>query len=223
MAIKTNRILCWTNFGTDFIKIVMLKESGTDSPYKALLQHIERRVSLNEEERSHISSAFSIRELLARQYLLAQGEVCRYESYVCNGFLRSFHVDSQGNEHTLHFAKEDWWISDLNSLIRQIPATRNIIALEKTVVLQIDIAKREELLLHVPKMERFWRILNEHASMAQDERILNNISLSGVERYQALLKKYPHIEQRLPQKHIASFLGMTPVFLSQIRKEIAKK
>ncbi len=75
---------------------------------------------------------------------------------------------------------------------------------------------------HIPKMERFWRILNEHASMAQDERILNNISMSGIERYQALLKKYPDIEQRRPQKHIASFLGMTPVFLSQIRKDIAK-
>ncbi len=197
--------------------------SDADNHAKAILQHIERRVSLNEEEKSHISSAFSIRELLTRQYLLAQGEICRHESYVSEGFLRSFHIDANGDEHTLHFAKEDWWITDLNSFIRQQPATRNIIALEKSVVLQIDIMKREELMHHVPKMERFWRILNEHASMAQDERILNNISMSGTERYQALLKKYPDIEQRLPQKHIASFLGMTPVFLSQIRKDIAQK
>jgi CRP-like cAMP-binding protein len=201
----------------------MINGSGTDNYFKTILQHIERRISLNEEEQRYIHSAFSIRSLLPRQYLLAQGEVCRYESYVCHGFLRSFHVDGSGDEHTLHFAQEDWWISDLNSFIRQVPASRNIIALEKTVVLQIDIEKREELLLRVPKMERFWRILNEHASMAQDERILNNISLSGVERYQALVKKYPDIEQRLPQKHIASFLGMTPVFLSQIRKELLKK
>jgi len=71
-------------------------------------------------------------------------------------------------------------------------------------------------------MERFWRILNERACMAQDQRILNNISLPGVERSVALLKTYPSIEQRLPQKHIAPFLGMTPVFLSQIRKELAR-
>jgi len=197
--------------------------SGTDNHFKAILQHIGRRVSLNEEESTYIASTFSIRELLPRQYLLAQGEICRYESYVSEGFLRSFYVDTNGDEHTLHFAKEDWWISDLTSFIRQQPATRNIIAVEKSVVLQIEIEKREALMQHVPKMERFWRILNEHASMAQDERILNNISMSGVERYQALLKKYPDIEQRLPQKHIASFLGMTPVFLSQIRKDIAKK
>lgn len=197
--------------------------SGTDNHFKAILQHIGRRVSLNEEESTYIASTFSIRELLPRQYLLAQGEICRYESYVSEGFLRSFYVDINGDEHTLHFAKEDWWISDLTSFIRQQPATRNIIALEKSVVLQIDIEKREALMQRIPKMERFWRILNEHASMAQDERILNNISMSGVERYQALLKKYPDIEQRLPQKHIASFLGMTPVFLSQIRKDIAKK
>ncbi len=201
----------------------MITAQGTDNHFQAILQHIGRRVSLNEEEGNYIASAFSIRELLPRQYLLAQGEICRYESYVSEGFLRSFHVDTNGDEHTLHFAKDDWWISDLTSFIRQQPATRNIIALEKSVVLQIDIEKREALMQHVPKMERFWRILNEHASMAQDERILNNISMSGIERYQALLKKYPDIEQRLPQKHIASFLGMTPVFLSQIRKDIAQK
>lgn len=200
-----------------------MEDPGTDDYFNAILQHIERRISLNEEEQRYIHSAFNLRSLLPRQYLLTQGEVCRHESYVCHGFLRSFHVDSSGDEHTLHFAQEDWWISDLNSFIRQVPASRNIVALEKTVVLQIDIEKREELLLRVPKMERFWRILNEHASAAQDERILNNISQSGVERYQALLKKYPDIEQRLPQKHIASFLGMTPVFLSQIRKELARK
>ncbi|WP_254088172.1 Crp/Fnr family transcriptional regulator [Dawidia soli] len=200
-----------------------MKESDMNNCFDAILQHIDRRISLSDGEKNHVRAAFSIRELLPRQYLLAQGEVCRYESYVCKGFLRSFHVDARGNEHTLHFALEDWWISDLNSFIRQKPASRNIIALEKTVVLQIDIEQREELLLLVPKMERFWRILNEHASMAQDERILNNISMPGAERYQALVKKYPDIEQRLPQKHIASFLGITPVFLSQIRKEIAKK
>lgn len=200
-----------------------MKALNTNDCYQALLQHFEQRIDLNGEEKDHICSQFRLRELLPRQYLLAQGEICRYESYVCTGFLRSFHVDGQGNEHTLHFAQEDWWISDLYSFLRQEPASRNIIAIEKSVVLQIDIQQREALMQRVPKTERFWRILNERASMAQDQRILNNISMSGMERYQALLEKYPHIEQRLPQKHIASFLGITPVFLSQIRKEMVKK
>lgn len=190
---------------------------------KPLLKHFEARIPLIDEEREYISRMFSFRELLPRQYLLAQGEICRYESYVCKGFLRSFYVDKIANEHTLHFAQEDWWISDLSSFLTQQPATRNIIALEKTVVLQIDLQQREDLMHKLPKMERFWRILNEKSSIAQDKRILNNISLSGAERYDILLKTYPQIEQRLPQKHIASYLGITPVFLSQIRKQIAKK
>jgi len=200
----------------------MKVQSSDANHYRSLLQHIASRVHLQPEEEAYICSVFRLRKLLPRQYLLAQGEICWYESYVCEGLLRSFHVDEKGNEHTLHFALEDWWISDLHSFLREEPARRNIISLERSVVLQIDLKHREELLHHIPKMERFWRILNESASMAQDRRIMDNISLSGIERYRALLKKYPHIEQRLPQKHIASFLGMTPVFLSQIRKEVIK-
>jgi CRP-like cAMP-binding protein len=164
-----------------------------------------------------------VRTILPRQYLLQQGDICRYESFVCSGFLRSFFIDGQGKEHTLHFAMEDWWISDLRSFVNQEPATRNIIAVESTVVLQIDLQQRNDLISQVPAFERFWRILNEQAVIAADSRILNDISLQGYERYEALTLKYPGIEQRLPQKHIASFLGITPVFLSQIRKEMVKR
>nr|WP_294870320.1 Crp/Fnr family transcriptional regulator [uncultured Pedobacter sp.] len=200
-----------------------MQEQSTKEYYNSLLRHIERRISLDSQEKDYICSVFKLRKLLPKQYLLAQGDLCRYESYVCEGLLRSFYVDSRGDEHTLHFALEDWWISDLSSFLKQQPASRNIITLEGSVLLQIDLESREKLIENIPKMERFWRILNESSSMAQDQRLLNSISMSGKERYLALLDLYPHIEQRLPQKHIASFLGVTPVFLSQIRKEIAKK
>src|SRR5688500_657370 len=102
--------------------------------FNSIFQHFEHRVSLDDDEKGYIYSLFSVRKLLPKQYLLAQGEICRYESYVCEGFLRSFHVDEKGNQHTLHFAKEDWWISDLNSFLKKAPASRNIIALEKSVL-----------------------------------------------------------------------------------------
>ncbi|WP_316634038.1 Crp/Fnr family transcriptional regulator [uncultured Flavobacterium sp.] len=191
--------------------------------FKSLLDHIGSRISLNAEEQEQVCAMFSPRVLLPRQYLLSQGDICHYETYVCKGFLRSFYVDKTGNEHTLQFAQEDWWISDLSSFLNQEPTIRNIVALEKTVLLQIDLQKRQQLMEKVPKMEKFWRILNEKACIAQEQRILNNISLSGAERYQLLLNTYPQIEQRLPQKHIASFLGITPVFLSQIRRQIIQK
>jgi CRP-like cAMP-binding protein len=205
-------------------KFISMNMPDADSSYfESLMQHIERRVELKDEEKNYIRSSFSVRKLLARQYLVAQGEVCRHESYVTEGFLRSFYVDSAGKEHTLHFAQEDWWITDLQSFLLGTPASRTIVAVEPCVVLQIDLKHREELIGNVPAMERFWRILNEKACIAQEQRILQNISMSGLERYQALLEKYPQIEQRLAQKYIASFLGMTPVFLSQIRKELAQK
>ena len=200
----------------------MISDKNTDACFNKILQHVEDRIQLTEPERQYFCSLLTVRNILPRQYLVQQGEICRYESYVCEGFLRSFYVDEQGNEHTLHFAMEDWWISDLNSFIKREPASRNIIALEKSVLLQIERQKREELMQKVPAFDRFWRILNENACMAQDQRILANISMSGADRYDALLKKYPTIEQRLPQKHIASYLGITPVFLSQIRKNNLK-
>jgi len=186
--------------------------------HQLILHHVQKRIRLSPEEQEHFCSFLTLRKLLPRQYLLQQGEICKYESYVCSGFLRSFYVDDKGDEHTLHFAMEDWWISDAGSFIHQVPSRINIIAQEATVVLQIDRKGMDQLFTEIPAFEKFWRILNQQAMIAQDQRILNAISMTGAERYEALIKKYPTLEQRLPQKHIASFLGITPVFLSQIRK-----
>ncbi|WP_315815522.1 cyclic nucleotide-binding domain-containing protein [Paraflavitalea speifideaquila] len=139
--------------------------------HSLLIKHIGKRVKLGPQQEEQLRDAFTSKEIPARQYLLQHGEVCRYESFVCEGLLRSFHVDGQGNEHTLHFAVEDWWITDLPSFLQQKPATRNIVAMEPVQVLQVSYRRREEL-LQDPVFERFWRILNERASAAQEERIL---------------------------------------------------
>lgn len=196
--------------------------SDASNYYEMILDHLTARITLTEEEQQRFCDALTIRRILPKQYLLQQGDICRQESYVCKGFLRSFYVDDQGDEHTLHFAMEDWWITDLRSLIRQEAATRSIVAMEPVTVLQIEKHKRDALLQEIPALERFWRILNENACAAQDERILDNIAITGAERYARLLKKYPAIDQRMPLKHIASYLGITPVFLSQIRKKNLK-
>lgn len=186
--------------------------------HQLIINHVLKRITLSPGEQEHFCSMLTMRKLLPRQYLLQQGEICKYESYVCSGFLRSFYIDDAGNDHTLHFAMEDWWISDSGSFIPQVPSRINIVAQETAVVLQIDRAGLEQLFRDIPAFERFWRILNQQALISQDQRILNAISMTGAQRYEALIAKYPTLEQRLPQKHIASFLGITPVFLSQIRK-----
>ncbi|ACT92538.1 putative transcriptional regulator, Crp/Fnr family [Dyadobacter fermentans DSM 18053] len=187
-----------------------------------ILGHVQRRIALTPAEQDHFVSLLKIRRLLPRQYLVQQGDICRYENYVCKGFLRSFYVDEKGNDHTLHFAMEDWWITDSTSYHLQVPATRNIVALESSVLLQIEKDDLEQLYRDIPVFERFWRILEQKSGIAQDQRILNAISMTGAERYEALIARYPTLEQRMPQRHIASYLGITPVFLSQIRKQATR-
>lgn len=190
--------------------------------YQAILTHVQKRVPLTTEEQNRFCKLLSIKVLLPRQYLLRQGQICNHESYVYTGFLRAFHTDSHGVDHTLNFAMEDWWINDFASFFQQSPSSKSIITLTRSVILQISRDDLETLYEDIPIFERFWRILHQQFCVAQDQRILNSISMNGAERYEALLKKYPTIEQHLPQKHIASFLGITPVFLSQIRKSYAK-
>ena len=191
--------------------------------YQQLIAHFQRRINLSREEQEHVCSLLTIRKILPRQYLVQQGDICNYESFVCKGFLRSFYVDDNGEDHTLHFAMEDWWITDSTSFMLRVPATRNIVAMENAVLVQISKSNIDQLYTDIPAFERFWRILNQNACMAQDQRILNAISMTGTERYHALIEKYPTLEQRMPQKYIASYLGITPVFLSQIRKSKSVK
>jgi len=191
---------------------------GHQFSFQRILDHVLKRINLSPDEQDYFCSLLTVRNLLPRQYLVQAGDICKYESFVEKGFLRSFYFDPDGNDYTLHFAMEDWWISDSTSFIKSAPATRNIIALERCTVIQLDKISLGELYLKIPAFERFWRIMNENACMAQDQRILNSITMTGAERYEALLKKYPGIEQRLPQKHIASYLGISPVFLSNIRR-----
>lgn len=183
-----------------------------------LINHVLKRITLSNDEQKHFSSLFTLRKILPRQYLLQQGEICKYEFFIIKGFLRSFFVDDNGNDHSLNFAFEDWWISDSESFLKQLPSEINIIAHELTVVMQIEKVILDQLYLDFPIFDRFWRLLNQNFNLSQNERILNAISMNGADRYHALLVKYPKIENRLAQKHIASYLGITPVFLSMIRR-----
>jgi CRP-like cAMP-binding protein len=188
--------------------------------HQQILTHIARYVSLTAAEQELFTSLIDIRRLLRKQFLLQAGDVCRYESYVLEGCLRSFFVDDKGVEHTLHFALEGWWITDLESFLHHTAAQVNIEALTAVTVLQLDKPSLERLYTEVPAFERFFRILHQNAYLAQNRRILNNISLSGEARYLDLLQRYPELVQRVPQKYIASYLGITPVFLSQIRAKL---
>lgn len=194
-----------------------------ESVHHHILTQVARYVSLTVAEQELFTSMLTVKRLLRKQFLLQAGDICRYENYVLEGCLRSFFVDDKGDEHTLHFALEDWWITDLESFLHEAPAVVNIEALTPVTVLQLDKPSLERLYTEVPVFERFFRILHQHAYLAQNKRILNSISMTGEARYTDLLQRYPKLVQRVPQKYIASYLGITPVFLSQIRARLGHR
>lgn len=183
---------------------------------------LSRHIQLTDEEKELLWQSVTLRKYRKRQYVLQAGDVCRYESFVVSGCLRAYYVDDAGTEHIIMFAVEDWWTSDLLSFLTQTPAQLNIDALEDAEVLQIERSALEALYHKIPKLERFFRIMMQNAFIAQQQRILFNISKTAKERYQYFIEKYPKLEQRLPQHQIAAYLGITPEFLSQIRKQLSE-
>ncbi|RRB06816.1 Crp/Fnr family transcriptional regulator [Larkinella rosea] len=187
--------------------------------FDVLRNHIEKKVSLTDDEFAQASALFTIRKLKKKQFLLQQGDVCRYESFVVTGCLKSYHTDDQGVDHVLRFSVEYHWAGDLDSFINKTPSSFNIEAMEPVTLLVIDEPSLDQLYQCVPKLETFFRLLNQNALIATSQRVIKNLSIPASERYHLFLQANPHLVQRIPLKDIASYLGITPVFLSKLRRE----
>ena len=186
----------------------------------SLIGYISRYIDLTSDEVDVLMSKFKMRKYLKGQYVVQQGDVCQFESFVVKGCLKTFHIDQNGLEHVVMLAVENWWCADLGSFITQTNADYNVQCLEHTEVLQISYDSLIQLYNDVPKMERFFRFIIQNAYVAAQKRIVLNLSQSAKERYLHFSKTYPEIERRVPQYLIASYLGMTKEFLSKIRQEI---
>ncbi|MBN9382018.1 MAG: Crp/Fnr family transcriptional regulator [Chitinophagaceae bacterium] len=189
--------------------------------FDLILKNVSRHIALTPAEEDIFISLLRTKEISRRDFLLRPGEISRCESFVSKGCLRMYHVDDKGVEHIVLFAVEEWWAGDMYSFLTQRPASLYIEALEDTQVLQIDKASLDRLYAEVPKFERFFRILLQNAFVAQQNRILQNLSFTAEERYREFMDKYPGVDQRVPQKMIAAYLGITPEFLSVLRKKRA--
>jgi CRP-like cAMP-binding protein len=191
--------------------------------YQPLINHIQNRIELSEEEIHQFVSEFKIKNIKKRQFIIQPDFVAKYRTYIVKGALRAYVVSSQGQEHTISFAIEDWWISDYNSYIYQQPATMFVVALEDAVLLQLDFESETKLKNANPKFETFFRITAERTAAFFQRRIITNLTSSAEERYDNFIEKYPSIVQRVPQYTLASYLGMTTEFLSKIRNNKLKK
>lgn len=188
-----------------------------------IIQNIEKIVPLSEQEKELILSKIEIRKYKAKTVLLNDGEVSKYSYFVNSGILRSFNINDNIVEHVLHFACEGWWIGDMYSLLSQKPGNLFIEVNEDAEVVLLSKENQDELYLKIPKLERFFRILTENSLVAHQERLMDNLSLSAEERFEKFCVKYPTLVQRVPQKQIASYIGVTPEFFSKMKAKMLKK
>ena len=191
--------------------------------YELFFQKLNETVSLTLEEQEIIKSKLTPKRLRKKQYLLQEGDVCKYIAFVEKGALRAYTVSEKGTEHIVQFALEGWLVSDLYSFLTCEPATYNIDALEDAELLLISATAHENLLQELPKYETYTRLQLTGAYIAMQRRLTSIISLSLDERYNYFTSLYPDVIQRVPQHMIASYMGLTPETLSRVRRRLTQK
>ncbi|WP_205513243.1 Crp/Fnr family transcriptional regulator [Longitalea arenae] len=189
--------------------------------YELLTNHIARHVSLHESDLQTFFTALKLVKLRRHQYLLQEGMICRHDNFVIKGGVRQYEVDNKGREKVIHFGFQDWWITDRYSWLTGLPSIYNIQALEDTELLQIDKDTLDQLFMTIPPLERYFHIVLQHTFAYWQERILV-LQKPALERYLHFRKLYGHLEQRLSQHHIASYLGITRESLSRLRAQVAQ-
>jgi CRP-like cAMP-binding protein len=185
--------------------------------FQLILDNVCKHIGLNPTEKETFISFLQTKTIRKKEYLLHQGEVCKYSAFVLSGCLRGFSIDKNGSEHVLSFAPADWWMADMYSLLSGLPGILNIEALEDTEMLLLSKSNQERLYVTIPAFERFFRILTEKSLVANQQRLIDRLSLSGQERYANFCKRYPTLINQIPQKQIAAYIGVTPEFLSRVR------
>lgn len=184
-----------------------------------IFAHMAKHIVLDRAEKNFLTSLFSVREVKKKDLLLTQGQFCRQLFYVDSGSIRAYNVSKEGKEATVMFAVQDWWITDMYGFLNQREALLSLEALENSRLVVLTHESFERALDAVPKMERFFRLLFQNAYVREQLRALDNISLTTEERYRNFVAKYPRIVEKVTQKQIASYLGVTPEFLSTVKKK----
>ncbi len=192
--------------------------------FSPLIDNLKKKgLSLTEEEEAKFCQYFKKAFIKKRQFIVQPGFVNKCRTYIVKGTFRGYVIDNEGQEHTISFAMNDWWVSDFESYINQKPATMFVVALEDSLVYQIDRADEEKLNASHHKFENYFRINAERGIAFLQKRLISNLTQTAEQRYEHFLNTYPQFMNRVPQYALASFLGMTTEYLSRIRNKLTKK
>ncbi len=187
-----------------------------------LINYFEKLLPLNDDEKFIVEDVFKERRIKRKQFILQEGDICNQNTFVIEGCFRTYTVDEKGKEHNLQFAVENWWIGDIGSFHSEKPSRLYIEAMENSIILQCKKEDQINLFVKYPKFDRIFRVLAENAMVSMQNRILQNISSTAEERYIDFVQRHPHFFNRISNVQIASYLGVTPEFLSAIRKKIVE-
>ncbi|GGH12290.1 Crp/Fnr family transcriptional regulator [Sphingobacterium alkalisoli] len=188
-----------------------------------LKQNITAHISLSDTETEAFYNLFQYKTIKKKSFLLREGEVCKFEGFVVKGLFRVYHIDQNGFEQVLYFAIENWWITDIDSFTNERSSQLFIEALEDSEVLLISKKDKEFAYENLPKIEKLFRVMTQKTHVALQRRMIDNLSKTAELRYIEFVEKYPQLIQRLSNIQIAAYLGITNVFLSNIRRKIAYK
>ena len=192
-------------------------------PIETLISHLNEYLPLDMEEIKELEERAKVRKVRRRQYILAAGEICKHYNFVVEGCFKMYKVDEAAKEHNIMFAVENQWITDIGSFHTEQPSQLYIEAIEPAEVIQIS--KPDLLFFYANhlKFNRTFRVIAEDQFVELQNRLLQTISTTAEERYAKFVQDYPHLINRLSSIQIASYIGITPEFLSRIRSQQVSK
>ena len=190
--------------------------------YEMLRNYINEITSseISNDEFILIEQAFSLKMMKKKQFLLHEGTICKYMSFILKGALRQYRIDDKGMEHIVRFGIEGWWMSDRQSFMMLTPSKYNIEAIEDCELLVTTNEQLAKLTEKSPSFLKMAHVLDQRNYIATEERMQVTLSHTAEERFIYLLNSYPTFLQRFPQTMLASFLGITPETFSRVRKQV---
>ena len=184
-----------------------------------ILQNIQQHITLNDTELQYFQSKLKFSSIQRKDLILRQEQICKKLFFVEKGSFRAYNINEEGKESTIMFALKNWWITDMDCFVNQKPAQVSIEALEQSTVISLSFGALHDLYEKIPAFERLFRILFQNAYIREQKRTLLYLSSNTQERYYQFLKQYPDFIEKVTQKQIASYLGVTPEFLSAVKKK----
>jgi CRP-like cAMP-binding protein len=181
-----------------------------------LRQHIEKLITLTDDEFAFVRSCFTTKHAGKNEYLIKKGDGVRHMYFVISGLLKLVYTDDSAREHIVSFAMEDWWETDYLAFYTQVRATLSLQCLEDTEVLCLSLEDYNKLCADLPRIEHFLLKKAIAGHIASQQRILSFLTSNAKERYDQLLQRHPSLLQRVPKTLLASYLGVSRETLSRL-------